>query len=774
MSDTEILQNIRYFNQYNTETKKLEYSKYNFNFEKYKTDFNLQDKTKLEVFDDFITRNSWEFKKPTVVKQEFKQYFLPMTKQIQAYNDYIAMSIHPGYINLFNLNTYIPYDLLVENQFEIIYYTNEQTRRLQDYYFNDQQNNIYSKYNFNFELYSQDFKVYGNKLIIFTDFISRVIYESQTIVGSHGYGDPMSFSKYFIQDPTLNEYLVLYGNFSIFRNTRKNIYNINWIHYASITGLPADNQNFLEEHYLRNGQFNRLLIQYIQDPINTFEKFFKSLAICSGNQNSTSSKGVGFLYKNLNRPEDIYLVTNNHLLNNDNLESFFGIFEMIDNSNETISTTAEFRVIGRDIYTDVLVGIFDSNLFYNKTFEVDLSGYEPIQINMDVHLKENLEVCIIGSIGAIDNRTIINGKLMDAQYNGSFIANSYSIPECLFIDINTDKGLSGAPVLIQISNQFNLIGMVCARIGTNNNYTIALNNFTLNTVINSIINNYEEIKISYADDLLAYSILRDKGLTKKWLGVYAYYNNPINVRSKNGSLINLKYNGGLVITKFILGFDYVEKRFIYETEALIKSSVIPINGPLLETKLYSRYIESNKNPIVIKSMTFYDAIRCQYYKFNIGKYSNQSGFFRYNYGFLPLGNFNIYLVDYITKLAYTYGKILIEYYYFNANIWVLESEYIGGNDESWYNRYDLNNLSKFLQHKFEYPIFLLSYTKSFANTLFTNLGEENMMNGNGNTLSANLLSAEQSSANLLSANLLSAEQSSANLLNSREKDGIIF
>ena len=75
MSDTEILQNIRYFNQYNTETKKLEYSKYNFNFEKYKTDFNLQDKTKLEVFDDFIIRNGWEFKKPTVVKQEFKQYF---------------------------------------------------------------------------------------------------------------------------------------------------------------------------------------------------------------------------------------------------------------------------------------------------------------------------------------------------------------------------------------------------------------------------------------------------------------------------------------------------------------------------------------------------------------------------------------------------------------------------------------------------------------------------------------------------------------------------
>ena len=61
-------------------------------------------------------------------------------------------------------------------------------------------------------------------------------------------------------------------------------------------------------------------------------------------------------------------------------------------------------------------------------------------------------------------------------------------------------------------------------------------------------------------------------------------------------------------------------------------------------------------------MTFYDAIRQQYYKFNIGKYSNQYGFFRFNYGFLPLGNFPLNLPKHISKLGYTYGKIFIEYY----------------------------------------------------------------------------------------------------------------
>ena len=176
------LRNIRYFNAYNSQTKQLEFSKYNFNFDLYKSEFGLEDKTKLEIFDDFILRNGSNYKIPTVVKEELKQYFLPMTQKIQNYNRYIGMSIHPGYINIFNLNSYIPYEVLVENQFDTVFYTNNQIRRLQDYYYNDIDNNIYSKYNFNFDLYSQDFNVYGNKLVVFTDFISRVIFESDTLL----------------------------------------------------------------------------------------------------------------------------------------------------------------------------------------------------------------------------------------------------------------------------------------------------------------------------------------------------------------------------------------------------------------------------------------------------------------------------------------------------------------------------------------------------------------------------------------------------------------
>ena len=717
------LRNIRYFNAYNSQTKQLEFSKYNFNFDLYKSEFGLEDKTKLEIFDDFILRNGSNYKIPTVVKEELKQYFLPMTQKIQNYNRYIGMSIHPGYINIFNLNSYIPYEVLVENQFDTVFYTNNQIRRLQDYYYNDIDNNIYSKYNFNFDLYSQDFNVYGNKLVIFTDFISRVIYESDTLLGTNGYGDPKSFSKYFIQDPTLNEYLVNHGNFSIFYHTKKSIHNIDWENYAELSGYVGQSKDILEENYIINGQFVRYPIKFLQEPLDEFSEFSKSLAIVSGNQISTSSTGVGFLYKNINKPNNIYLITNDHILSSDNLESFFGIFEIVNNSNKTISTTAEFKVIGRDKFTDILIGLFDPELFYNKTFNVDLSDYKPIDVNLNLNIKKNDVITVIGSIGSIDNRTAIEGRIMDPKYNGTFTDNSYSIPECYLMDINVDNGLSGSPVLIKESDKFNLVGLLVCRIGTNYNYAVAINNFTLKTVISSLLENYDVIKLNFKDEYLKFSILTQKGLTKKWLGIFGYYNDPINIRSKNSSLINLKYNGGLVITKFILGFDYVEKKFIYETDSLVKASVIPIDGPLLNSRMYSRFIESNKNPIVIKSMTFYDAIRCQYFKFNIGKYSNQDGFFRFNYGFLPLGNFNIILNNFISKLGFTYGKVLFEYYYYNANVWVLESEYIGGNDETWYNKYELNTLSKFIQHKYEYPIFLLPYTSSFANTLFINLNK---------------------------------------------------
>ena len=146
-NDPFILKNIRYFNAYNETTKELEFCKFNFNFEKYKKEFKLMDKTKLEVFDHFLYLNGWNHLQKTVVRQEFKQYFTPITSSMKFYNEYLGFCIHPGYTNPFEVNTYIPNEILVENQFELSYYTDQQVRRLQDYYFHDSNNNVYCKYN---------------------------------------------------------------------------------------------------------------------------------------------------------------------------------------------------------------------------------------------------------------------------------------------------------------------------------------------------------------------------------------------------------------------------------------------------------------------------------------------------------------------------------------------------------------------------------------------------------------------------------------------------
>ena len=57
MADTNKISDIRYFNVYDSNIKKLKYSKYNFNFELYKKDFQLENKTKLEIFDHFLIAN---------------------------------------------------------------------------------------------------------------------------------------------------------------------------------------------------------------------------------------------------------------------------------------------------------------------------------------------------------------------------------------------------------------------------------------------------------------------------------------------------------------------------------------------------------------------------------------------------------------------------------------------------------------------------------------------------------------------------------------------
>ena len=310
-----------------------------------------------------------------------------MTQEIKNYNSKYANSVHCGYFNIQGLNSYIPQYDLVEKQFDLVYYVDTvpqfdnnnnkqpEIRRLQDYYYNDNFGNIFSKYNFNFDYYSSDFEVYGNKLVIFTDFVVRVLNTSLNVVGTRSYGDPNIFRKYFIQTPELKDYLINYSINSIFIIQKIYIILIILtIVKMSILILKMELISF--EHYIIYGQFQQIPIKFINDDSNKYDKITSSIAIVKASLN-----GAGFLYKHYNNPGNIYLVTCNHILGNNNLETIKASFEVVNDTNEISAKTAEFRIIGRDIFSDIVVAQFDPELAYNKIFDVDLSDFVQLQIN---------------------------------------------------------------------------------------------------------------------------------------------------------------------------------------------------------------------------------------------------------------------------------------------------------------------------------------------------------------------------------------------------------
>ena len=105
------------------------------------------------------------------------------------------------------------------------------------------------------------------------------------------YGDPNIFRKYFIQTPELKDYLINYSINSIFYNSKKNIYNFDYIDYSKNVNINFENGiDFIFEHYIIYGQFQQVPIKFINDNSNKYDKITSSIAIVKANMN-----GAGFL-----------------------------------------------------------------------------------------------------------------------------------------------------------------------------------------------------------------------------------------------------------------------------------------------------------------------------------------------------------------------------------------------------------------------------------------------------------------------------------------------
>jgi hypothetical protein len=690
------------------------YTKYNFNFDLYKEDFNLDNlDKKYDIFTDFWKRNECTFTGINKVKDEYLKYFTPITPEIIYYIEKYGFSNHYGYMasSFYPGSVPFPYTELIYEQFDLIYYDDIKIRRIQDYYYDDK-TRIYTKYNFDFDKYSYDFKIYSNKLVILTHFCINCVHASGVFIGSTTYGLPDNYKKYFINDPDIVDYLVNYGVTTVLDTFVNSFFNIDFHQYYIDNPdiqkyLPEE---YAKEHYVRYGQFEKRVIKFLKYPDDFIDDL--SSGICK--IISSNSTFTGFLYDYDDGRK--YIISVYHPIGFDVNDNYvFATFDKKTGKNENISTTGLFKIIAMDRFSDIMVCYFDPELSYNKNNNVDLSPYKAYKLYDNVDLNKGDDVLTIGNIGTDALYVPLYGKVINPRYSG----NTFEIerPDSYLFQINISPGFSGAPIFYYVKslNEYKIIGMINSTL-SEKQFCVSMNSVNFISILNSIILSYW---LNSKDDsnLVKLNNKIKNGFPVIWLGTEHEYWLPES-QNKYKELVNLDYSGGLIVTNFIVGFNFKTNERIYSPRKLNLQEVFEIYGPLLQTKMYKRFIESNSIPIVIKSISYFDGNYGAYVKYFIGKFSNQEPLSNIIYGLQNIGIYNIDRTKYSNNYYKEYPSLYIEYFYYDGNKWILEEILIGNNDKSNYVEYKDNNGKVYLQNKIEYPWILLDYTKYFVPSLF--------------------------------------------------------
>lgn len=713
----------------------LLYTKYNFNFELYANDFmpNIDiANNKAKIFRDFLVRNDASLDKPFSVKDELTKYFNPMTPEIEKYFNTYGYCLHPNYMYVETPENYVVIDILRANQFDLIWYTDEQLRRLQDYSIK-KGSDIYSKYNFDFNSYSNDWHIWGTKLAVFTDFIVRSIYLNKLIIGAFGYGYPpvvpFNFNKYFIQTPTLNNYLIDYSVLSVYKTTPKNLYSIDWTKYGIINmdlAFLNGNVDALKDHYLTFGQFEQRQIPFVTVK-NTMSDAYKGIVTvtseglsCSGFlMDGSSSFGSGYV--------GLYLVTCYHLIDGKSNKNFIMASVTINtpsNNSKNVTRVLQFSVIGYDIYADVCVAYYDPKTTYNTIFnsDIDTNNVSKINLTTDTLIKKGDPLTVIGNLQYDNDLSSLTGYVMDNNYVGNFnLRFVLGMPQSIQLSIPPTPGMSGAPIFM--GNYLNnepliCVGMVNSTCGYNDQFTMGISCFLLHTIVSNIIGNTAVYKSLYSTDIIKYNFTIKDGFPKKWLGISAtYYHSTISAK-QNPVFMNFPYNGGIVLHDVILGFNTQTNKFIYDVLELSKQNVISLNTPLIGSKMYNKFISSSKCPLVIKSITMLDNVQGTFSKFDMGNYGNQTPYNLITYRMAQIGT-TLNDPKYTNKSKRIYESIDIEYYYFNGLGWVLDNDTIGNNTDDWYFDSVDNMGNSFRQHRFDFPIILIPYITYYHDQVIT-------------------------------------------------------
>lgn len=703
---------MRFYNflVYDVNTKQLLYTKYNFNFSLYASDFAITSNSKLIIFADFWKRNNYNDLTPFVVYESYKKYFTSMTNEIKTYVSSYG-NMHCNYIATFNPNLSDEY--LYEHQFDMIAYEENQMRRTQDFIYSVNVNYSYTKYNFDFDLYSYDFNIFDTKLVLFTDFIVRNNYTSNVIIPSSGYGFNDFFSKYFDTKINLNSYLFTYSVNSILSYADKNINSIDFGKYIETQAdIPKDwSIEQAINHYLTFGQFEQRIIPFIKKQFSGIELTKHSVCSVFLKNKTDTPLATGFLYDN--NDGLFYIVTCYHIIKNFRDQRY--IYAILENDNTT--QIAQFKIIGYDYISDVMVALYDHTLNFNVVNNVDISSFTPLKINYNYNGKISDEISIIGNIEYDDNLAYVGGKIMNPVYGGGFDINNSinTIPESYLIQTFATYGMSGAPILLgetsTTNNRLECIGLLIGGLKKSSQIAIALSSYVLLNVIKTIIINWSYIDLFNITDQQKIDNIVKNGYPKSWLGVINKYNHPI-LAKQHKELANLSYIGGLLLTNFIIGFNIRDEKFVYSSNDLLDSNVIKLTGPLLKTKLYSNFIKNGSVPIVLTTIKFFNSLSSEFVVLHVGKFGSQDPYSDFIYGMSSISTYNI--SGFNNSFKYEFAPITLEYWYYNGSVWKFEIETIGGNEPNWYITYIDNAGNSYYQHLFEFPQILIPYINDYS------------------------------------------------------------
>lgn len=708
------------------ENGNIVYSKYNFDFNQYANDVNMNNATKIEIFGNFIKRNETDYFNKLTLNPIFKKYFKPMTQQIQTYIKKWGI-IHSVWLNYVGMSQSIEY--YEQNQFDLIEY--DPVILIQDFLYSESYIYTYTKYNFNFDKYSSDFNIPDNKLVIFTDFIFRnykLSIDPKYLDTPYynlidGYIVLPEFKKYcipFLQ--TMRDYISTVAPMSNNLLSDRIMSNIDFSKYSLYNqDLPEMTIDQAKEHFIYNGQFQMVKLTYFTKTLKPIEKARKNVCTVYLNNRIDTPVATGFLYK---KTQNNYLVTVYHTIKAyPDQRYIYAIFENDADNN----FAAQFRIIGYDIITDILIAIYDPILNFNGLYKPDFSKQEYLEIDYSHKPLVGSSVTIIGNSGLSDNLTTINANIMNHNYSGGFDidGSAETLPDSLLLQCIGNIGMSGSPVLVNKTNtnSMQIIGIVLGALSEIDSSVIAVNNYIVINVIRSIIQRWELLQITGVTGINKIDDFIKNGYPKSWLGIINQYYHPV-LANTYKELSNFKYIGGLVITNFIVGYNFRDGKYVYTTRDLVDLNVIKLDGPLLNTKIFNRFISSGNVPIVIKSIRYYDTLLNEPTIAKIGKYGDQVSYSRYVYGNHYTSLNQLSNTNYYNLYTMRFMPITIEYFYYDGKNWQPESEVVGSDgtntDSDWYVDYTDNIGNVYHQHKFEYPLILLPYFEDYSINKYSN------------------------------------------------------